>query len=85
MTPPEISIVLPIFNAESTLSQTLHSLQNQRFKAFEILAVDDGSEDDTPGLLKAFAGRDARIRPLFLSKQGLIPALNAGSPMPGGL
>jgi glycosyltransferase involved in cell wall biosynthesis len=69
---------MPIYNAGNTLAQALQSLLRQRFEAFELIAVDDGSEDNTAALLKQAARSDARIRPLFPGRQGLIPALNTG-------
>ena len=75
---PPISVLLPVYNAEATLDQALQSLLRQRFKAFEVIVIDDGSEDNTPILLKQYALRDPRIRPLFPGRQGLIQALNTG-------
>ena len=75
---PAISALLPAYNAGATLEGALNSLLRQRFEDFEVIAVDDGSEDETPSLLEACARRDPRIRPFFPGRQGLIGALNTG-------
>ena len=81
-----LSVLLPVHNAETTLELSLRSLLRQRFDAFEVIAVDDGSEDATPGILKRYATRDRRIRPVFTARRGLVAALNTGlSHAEGGL
>ena len=42
-----IDIIIPAYNAESTIRKTLNSVLNQTFKDFEIVAIDDGSTDAT--------------------------------------
>ncbi len=75
---PSVSILLPIYNAGATLSQAINSLLRQRFTDFELIATDDGSQDGSANLLQQFAARDARIRPLFPGRQGLVQTLNTG-------
>ncbi len=74
---PRVSVALPCFNAGKTLPAALDSLLAQTLTGFEICAVDDGSLDDTWDILTAYAGRDARIRPLRLPHQGVALAGNA--------
>lgn len=75
---PKISALLPIFNAAQSLPHTLDSLQRQRFANFEIIAIDDGSTDDTSLILKTRAQKDSRITVLSPGKVGLVNALNMG-------
>ncbi len=76
---PEISVILPVFNGGPLLSESLDSLLEQTFGAFEVLAIDDGSTDDTPEILSAYAVRDARVRVLrHEANLGLIATLNEG-------
>ena len=75
---PEVSFLCPIRNAGETLEQALQSVLCQSFENFEVIAVDDGSDDASPDILKSFAAKDPRVRPLLCKSQGLIPALNAG-------
>ncbi|HPX42446.1 MAG TPA: glycosyltransferase, partial [Candidatus Hydrogenedentes bacterium] len=64
MTPPapEISVVMPCFNAAETLEAAIESIRNQSFREWELLIVDDGSRDATPGLAEAAAAMDSRLR-----------------------
>ncbi|MFH1464575.1 MAG: glycosyltransferase [Pseudomonadota bacterium] len=81
MSPPSapcVSVLLPVYDAAPTLSQALSSLWAQTFTRFEVVAVDDGSEDGCGDLLRREAGRDSRLRPLFGPHAGLVPALNRG-------
>ena len=73
-----VTVLLPVYNAETTLDLALQSLLRQRYESFEVVAVDDGSEDGTAGILKRYATQDRRVRPLFTDHRGLVPALNAG-------
>ena len=76
--PPTISVLLPVHNGADTLRHALDSLKAQTLTDFEILAVDDGSTDDTRAVLAAFQKHDPRLRILPLPRSGLVPALNAG-------
>jgi glycosyltransferase involved in cell wall biosynthesis len=75
-----ISVLMPARNAAATLSAALDSLFSQTFRDFEIVLVDDGSSDGgaTRGLIEAAAGRDGRVRPVFLPHQGVAAALANG-------
>jgi glycosyltransferase involved in cell wall biosynthesis len=76
--PPTVSVLMPCYNAAATIDEILESLIKQTSSDFEIVAVDDGSEDDTREKLEAWAKEDHRIAPVFLPHGGIIPALNAG-------
>jgi cellulose synthase/poly-beta-1,6-N-acetylglucosamine synthase-like glycosyltransferase len=69
---------MPCYNAAATLEEALASLAAQTLAGFELIAVDDGSTDDTPELLQAWAGRDARLELLHQPHGGIIAALNTG-------
>ncbi len=73
-----ISVVLPVRNAARWLDRSISSLLNQSFGDFEVLAIDDGSTDASPGILHSHAQRDARIRILAQSGPGLVGSLNRG-------
>ena len=76
---PLISVLLPVRNASPWLHRTLRSLIRQTRTDFEVVAVDDRSEDGSLGILREFAGRDRRIRVVAgLGEGGLVAALNAG-------
>lgn len=78
MTAPAISIVLPVHNGADTLPRALDSLIAQSDPDWELLAVDDGSDDETPACLSAYAGRDPRIRRLSPGRVGIVAALQHG-------
>jgi glycosyltransferase involved in cell wall biosynthesis len=58
----ELSIGLPVFNAERFLAETLENLLGQSFGGFELIVSDNGSTDCTASICRDFAGRDGRIR-----------------------
>lgn len=74
----DVSVLMPCYNVDSTVAETLQSLCGQTHPDFEILAVDDGSSDNTLAILQSHAQRDSRIKVLALPHQGIIPAMNAG-------
>lgn len=76
---PRVSVLLPCYNAERYLPQCLDSLLAQAYRDFEIVAIDDGSEDATPRLLAEYSARDPRIRvSRNESNLGIIRTLNRG-------
>jgi glycosyltransferase involved in cell wall biosynthesis len=78
MSRPRVSVVLPVHDGACHLEACLESLRRQSFADFEVVAINDGSLDGTGPLLDAWAGRDPRIRPVHLSRSGLVCALNIG-------
>ena len=75
---PQVSVVLPVRNGARWLGEALQSVIAQTLAAWELIAIDDGSTDDTPGILADFAKRDGRIRVIRQEPLGLVAALNRG-------
>jgi glycosyltransferase involved in cell wall biosynthesis len=75
---PEISLLMPCYNAAATLPEALASIAAQTFGDYEVVAVNDGSTDATPDLLAAAARNDPRWRVLTRPHGGILAALNAG-------
>lgn len=75
---PRISILMPARNAMDTLPAAIESIEEQSFGDFEVVAVDDGSDDETFGLLYTWAQRDGRVRVLQGHGRGLVAALGTG-------
>ncbi len=75
---PDISILLPCFNAGGTLQESLDSLLAQTYSDFEIICVDDGSTDNTLEILKRYANKDPRITVLAESHRGVVGTANRG-------
>ena len=75
---PLVSVVIPAYNAEKTLAQTLRSILAQTYQQLEILVVDDGSRDGTFELAKEYGLSDPRIRVLRQENGGVARARNHG-------
>jgi glycosyltransferase involved in cell wall biosynthesis len=57
-----VSIIIPTYNRAALISKTLESIQNQSYKDFECLIVDDGSEDDSEEIIQLFIDSDNRFQ-----------------------
>ena len=75
---PEISIIVPVYNAEPFLRKCMDSLVSQTLKEIEIICVDDGSLDQSGKILDEYASRDARVRVFHQQNQGPSSARNNG-------
>ena len=73
---PAITYVVPVCNVGRRLSHCIESLRRQTLPNIEILCVDDGSTDDSPEILDAFARRDSRIRVFHRKNEGVGCARN---------
>ena len=78
MTRPVVSIVMPCYQNGATLEQTVRSVQRQTLKNWELIAVNDGSTDDTGERLRALALEEPRMRVLGQENGGVSRARNAG-------
>lgn len=77
-TEPAISVIIPARNAAAFIRETLESLSEQGFNAFEAMVVDDGSTDDTARIAAEFTAEDERIHSIVGPAQGVSAARNAG-------
>lgn len=75
---PEISVILPFFNAQNTLKEAIGSILNQSFTNFELLLVDNNSNDSSYEIAGKSARNDSRIILLKETKQGVANAMNCG-------
>jgi glycosyltransferase involved in cell wall biosynthesis len=78
MQPPCVSVVIPAYNAQGYLFQSIESVLTQTFRDFECIVVDDGSTDRTPHIIDELARRDPRVRRLTIPHGGIVKGLNAG-------
>ena len=72
----KISVILPVYNVATYLDETFHSLLNQSLKEIEIIAVNDGSTDESEEIIKKYAQQDARISYYNQENQGQSVARN---------
>lgn len=73
-----VSIIIPCYNAERTVSQAIESVLWQTYQKWECIVVDDGSTDGSPSILRTFAKRDRRIKHVRQNNSGLASARNKG-------
>ncbi len=69
---------MPCHNAGATVDGAVETILSQTLQAWELVAVDDGSDDDTLERLRAWQARDERVRPVAMAHAGIIEALNHG-------
>ncbi len=78
---PRVSIIVTAYNIENYIAESLTCITGQTLTDIEIIVVDDGSTDGTPGIIRDFAARDPRIRPILFAENtigGVATAANAG-------
>ena len=73
----KVSVILPIYNGEKTLDETLRSLKDQTYQDFELVACIDGTEDNSEAILESFREHFSRLTILKNEKNlGLGPTMN---------
>jgi len=75
---PTISVVMSVYNGQACVRRSIESILGQTWADFELIIVDDGSDDDTAGVLATCAAGDDRIRIVRQENQGLTRALIRG-------
>ena len=75
---PQISVIVPVYNAERFLKKCVDSVRNQSFSDLEIILVDDGSLDHSPEICDRLAEEDSRIRVIHQKNGGVSRARNTG-------
>lgn len=73
---PQISVIMPVFNAERYIAEAVESILAQTFTDFEFLIVDDGSTDRSLEVLQRYAAQDNRIKLRSRPNTGYVVALN---------
>lgn len=74
----KVSIIMPVYNADSSLRHTFDSVMVQTMSDFELLVVDDGSTDGTNKLCEQYALRDSRIKVFHKQNEGVAMARQMG-------
>ena len=73
---PAVSVIVPVFNCEKTILNTLNSILNQNIENFEIIVIDNNSIDTTVDKIRTI--KDKRLKLLFCKKVGPAAARNYG-------
>ncbi|OPH61728.1 hypothetical protein BC351_00360 [Paenibacillus ferrarius] len=73
-----VSVVVPIYNAEKKLDKCIKSILNQTFKDFELILVNDGSNDDSLKICQRYCEQDNRIILISKQNEGSIATRNKG-------
>jgi glycosyltransferase involved in cell wall biosynthesis len=74
---PLVSVIIPAFNAEKSISETINSVLDQEWKNLEVIVVNDGSTDNTHGSIEKFL-TDARVHYIKQENRGCSAAKNTG-------
>jgi len=76
---PKVSIILPTHNGSAWISRAVNSVLAQSFSDWELIVVDDGSDDDVGGIVKRFVEKDTRVKYLRNERNiGISESLNRG-------
>ena len=73
---PTVSIIVPVYNAESSLSRCVDSILGQEYQDFELLLADDGSTDRSGSICDAYAASDSRVKVIHKSNTGVSDTRN---------
>ena len=73
-----ISVIVPIYNVENYLRMCLDSIQNQTYKNFECLLINDGSPDNSAEICREYVAKDSRFRYFEKENGGVSSARNYG-------
>jgi glycosyltransferase involved in cell wall biosynthesis len=73
--PVEVSLLMPFFNADRFIAEALESIQAQTETNWELIAIDDYSEDNSLEIIRNFAIHDKRIKIFSNQEKGILPAL----------
>ena len=59
---PLVSIIMPVYNCEKYLQESIESVLSQSYQNWELLAVDDGSRDRSLSIIESYVKKDSRVR-----------------------
>lgn len=75
---PSVSIIMPAYNAELYIRESIDSVLRQSFTDFELIIINDGSTDNTQSIAEHYAKIDKRVLVINQKNQGVVATLNAG-------
>ena len=75
----KVSIIVPIYNASEYLTRSIESILNQSYENIEVILIDDASTDNSKEIIKKYALKDSRIKPIYSEvNQGVSRTRNMG-------
>ncbi len=77
-TPPRVSVLMPVYNAETFLDDAVDSILKQTFDNLELICINDGSIDRSLDVLNRRAAEDPRLKVISRANTGIVGALNDG-------
>ena len=81
---PIVSVVMPVYNTEAYLTDSVESILGQTFLDWELICVDDGSSDGSLDILRRYERSDPRVRVITRPNTGVARARNDGMRVAGG-
>lgn len=78
MKKPEVSVIIPVYNAEKYIARTIESIQHQNFCKWELLLINDGSSDNSAEIILRYQSIDDRIHLINQQNAGPAHARNVG-------
>lgn len=75
---PKVSVIVPAYNVEKYLRKSMNCILNQTFSDFEVILIDDGSNDSTPAICDELSRSDSRVKCFHKSNGGVSAARNYG-------
>lgn len=75
---PKISVIIPLYNKEKAIENTINSILKQTFTDFELIVADDGSTDNSATIVRKIAATDKRIKYIYKKNGGVSSARNYG-------
>jgi len=75
---PHVSVIIPTYNGSKTIRQSLESVLRQSYDNFEVIVVDNNSNDNTKDIVAKISELDKRVKLIKCETQGIVPALNTG-------
>ncbi len=75
---PRVSVLMPVYNSEKYIVESIDSVLNQTFDDFEFIIINDGSTDNTSAIITEYASRDKRIKLINKDNEGYGKSMNRG-------
>ena len=75
----KLSVIIPVYNAEAFIKDTVENILSQEFKDFELILVNDGCNDQSSRLCDDFSCKDERIKVIHKKKRGSITCAQCGT------